>query len=257
MARYKAILLPGGVLPASLAYADLIACLGDDVDARGKELEIYAGEVVPPGYGFQTEIEGVLRAADEAGFDRFHLVGYSAGGAMSVAFCAAHPERLLSLTLNEPAWAGNEGFADDEAEVWRRFAEIATLPPDEMMRAFVENQLADGVPMPPPPGPPGEQPPWMAKRPAGLKTLIRIFLASELDMARLRSFDRPVLFTLGGKSKPAYYRRMAERLGRVFPDFTLEVYDDRHHFDPPHRVEPERMARSLQSLWERAEARQV
>ena len=37
------ILLPGGVMPAQLAYADLIAALGSDVDAVAKELEMYSG----------------------------------------------------------------------------------------------------------------------------------------------------------------------------------------------------------------------
>ena len=40
---------------------------------------------------------GILRAAEAAGFERFHLVGYSGGGAISAAFAARHPERLLSL----------------------------------------------------------------------------------------------------------------------------------------------------------------
>ena len=38
---------------------------------------------------------------------------------------------------------------------------------------------------------------------------------------------------------------IATRLGTVFPDFELEVFDDRHHFDPPHRIEPARLATSL------------
>jgi hypothetical protein len=38
----------------------------------------------------------------------------------------------------------------------------------------------------------------------------------------------------------------------VFADFELEVFEDRHHFDPPHRIEPERLARSLERLWGRA-----
>ena len=36
-------------------------------------------------------------------------------------------------------------------------------------------------------------------------------------------------------------------------DFTLEVVLERHHFDPPHRIEPARVAASLHSLWDRAE----
>jgi hypothetical protein len=47
---------------------------------------------------------------------------------------------------------------------------------------------------------------------------------------------------------------MAVRLARVFPDFTLQVFEDRHHFDPPHRTEPERLTASLRNLWARAEA---
>ena len=47
---------------------------------------------------------------------------------------------------------------------------------------------------------------------------------------------------------------MAERLGAIFPDYTVETFPDRHHFDPPHRIEPERLATSLLSLWQQAEA---
>ncbi len=46
---------------------------------------------------------------------------------------------------------------------------------------------------------------------------------------------------------------MAERLAGIFPDFTIETFTERHHFDPPHRVEPERLANSLLALWQRAE----
>ena len=46
------------------------------------------------------------------------------------------------------------------------------------------------------------------------------------------------------------------RPGDVFPDFTLEIYDDRHHFDPSHRLEPACVAKALRDLWGRAESRQ-
>jgi hypothetical protein len=39
---HKAILLPGIVLPAQLAYPALLEALGEGVDARAKELEVYA-----------------------------------------------------------------------------------------------------------------------------------------------------------------------------------------------------------------------
>jgi hypothetical protein len=92
----------------------------------------------------------------------------------------------------------------------------------------------------------------MRTRPAGIKAFLQEFKNGTLDIERLRSFDRPVLFTLGRQSHPDYYAEIAKRLAGIFPDFTLEVFKERHHFDPPHRVEPERYARSLRALWDRA-----
>jgi pimeloyl-ACP methyl ester carboxylesterase len=245
-----AILLPGGVMPADLAYGSLIEHLGDDVDAIAKDLEVYAGSEPPAGYTLDHEIAGVLRSAQDAGFDRFHLVGYSGGGASSLAFAAKHPERLLSLALLEPAWMGNDDLSPEEQDLWREFERIATLPTAEMMSAFVAAQIAPGVEPPsPPPGPP---PPWMATRPAGLRAFISAFTSSTLDLDALRAFHQPVYFALGGRSNPDYYARIAARARTTFPNYTVEVYDERHHFDPPHRIEPERTARALRTHWARA-----
>ena len=95
----------------------------------------------------------------------------------------------------------------------------------------------------------------MAKRPAGVRALLTAFLASDLDFDALRQFERPVWFGLGGRSHPDYFARMAERLSHVFPDFTIERFPNRHHFDPPHRVEPARVTASLRALWQRADER--
>lgn len=235
-------------MPADLAYGSLIEALGDDVTAIAKDLEVYAGPEPPAGYTLDHEIAGVLRTADEAGFDRFHLVGYSGGGASSLAFAAKHPERLLSLALLEPAWMGNDELTPEEQEVWEEFARIAAFEPAERMPAFVAIQLAPGVEPPPPPP---ERPPWMATRPAGINAFLTAFSSSTIDLDALRAFEQPVYFALGGRSNPRYFGRMAERAAAIFPNFTLEVFDERHHFDPPHRIEPERTARALRDLWSR------
>lgn len=248
----QAILMPGGVLPPELAYGALVEALGNDVRAIWKDLEVYRGDEPPEGYGLDVEVDGVLRAAEAAGFERFHLVGYSAGGASAVAFAARHPGRLRSLALLEPAWLGNEDMSEAEREHQRVTAGLWALPPDEVMPAFVRLQLAPGVePPPPPPGPP---PPWMAKRPAGLRALTGAFDRHRLDTDALRSLDAPVYYALGSLSNPDRYGRTAERAEALFADFALEVFEGRHHFDPPHRAEPERLARSLRELWERAPA---
>jgi pimeloyl-ACP methyl ester carboxylesterase len=150
----EVILLPGGVMPANLAYGALLQELGDDVDAVARDLEVYASPEPPVGYTLDHEIAGVLRTAQDAGFDRFHLVGYSGGGASSLAFAAKHRERLLSLALIEPAWMGNDELSPEEQDLWRELDRIATLPPAQMMPAFVAIQLAPGVEPPPPPAGP-------------------------------------------------------------------------------------------------------
>jgi pimeloyl-ACP methyl ester carboxylesterase len=250
--RYHVVLLPGGVLPAQPAYDALLRILGERVVAVAKDLEVYAGERPPAHYGLDVEIDGIVREADAHGFDRFHLVGYSGGGASSLAFAARHGGRLRSLALLEPAWAGNDRAAEEEA-TWQRFRDLRTLPPDEFMANFMRLQLAPGVE--PPPRPEGPPPPWMATRPAGLRAFLDAFDAGDLDVDALRAFDCPVYFALGGLSNPDYYARMADRLATIFPDFTVETFPERHHFDPPHRVEPERLADSLLALWRRAEER--
>ena len=246
----QVILLPGVVLPSELAYGDLTAALGEDVAVRAKDLEVYAGDEPPPAYGLETEIDGVLAEAEAAGFERFHLVGYSGGGAISVAFAGRCPERLLSLALLEPAWIGNQGLAASEREVWTELERIGQLPATEMMSSFIRAQLAPGVEPPPPP--PGPTPPWMAKRPAGIEAFTGAIRRYDLDPADLRAFERPVYFALGALSNPDYYGAMAARAQQLFDDCTLEVYEDRHHFDPPHRVEPERLALRLRELWDRS-----
>lgn len=249
---WQVILLPGGVMPAGLAYSALLAELGPHVDARPKDLEVYAGPAPQPDYTLATEVAGITRVADDAGFGSFHLVGYSAGGASSLAFAASQPERLLSLALMEPAFAGWQGMSTAERSHMERFRPLLDEDGPEMLAEFQSLQIAPGVgSVPPPPGPP---PPWMAIRPAGIHALLRAFFASDLDLGPLRRFDRPVWFALGGRSHPDYYARMSERLAEVFPDYSVESFPDRHHFDPPHRIEPGRVAASLRSLWTRGEA---
>jgi len=249
--RYPVMLLPGGVLPAEPAYAALLQVLGERANGVAKELEVYAGVQPPPDYSLELEVEGILREAAVHGFDRFHLVGYSGGGASSLVFAAAHGERLLSLALLEPAWAGNDRTPAEEA-LMEHFRALEPLPSAVFMAEFLRLQLAPGVE--PPPAPEGPSPSWMAKRPAGLRAFVSAFDKGNLDLEALRVFEQPVYFALGGRSNPDYYRRMAERLAEIFPNFTLETFPERHHFDPPHRIEPERLSESLLALWQGAES---
>ena len=252
MTAWDVLLLPGSVLPAAVAYPTLIAELGPDVNAVAKALEVYGGPQPPPGYTLDTEVEGILREAMALGWDRFHLVGYSGGGASALAFTARHPDKVRSLALLEPAWAGNwDDMSPAHRDLLKEYDRIEALPPEQFMAAFMRLGVRPDVVLPAPPA--GEPPPWMALRPAGIAAFLNTFRTYDLDRAVLAGFDRPVYFALGGLSNPDDYGEIAERLGRTFPDFTLQEFPGRHHFDPPHRVEPQALSQSLRALWSRAQ----
>jgi pimeloyl-ACP methyl ester carboxylesterase len=251
LSEFRVILLPGIVLPAEPAYGALVAALGPDVQAVAKELEVYATPEPPEDHSLEVEIAGVLREADARGWERFQLVGYSGGGAVALGLAAARPERLASLALIEPAWAGHWDLSPAEQAVWREYDRLGRLPDEQLMPAFMRFGLKPGVPLPAPPA--GDAPPWMAKRPAGIQAFLRAFERGDLDREALRRFDRPAYLALGALSNPDQYEEIATRLSGVLREFELEVFEERHHFDPPHRIEPERLARSLRGLWSRAE----
>ncbi len=252
MSTHRVLFLPGSVLPADLAYGALLGVLGDRVDAMVKDLEVYRDAAPPDDYSLDTEVAGVLREADARGWERFHLVGYSGGGASALAVAARHGDRLSSLALFEPAWAGQWGWSAEHRALLDRYAALEALPTAEFMAGFRAANLRDGMTMPePPPGPP---PPWMEKRPAGIRAFLATFRSYDLTREALAAYDRPVYFALGGLSNPHQFAEIAERLATVFPDFTVEVFEERHHFDPPHRVEPERLAASLLAMWDGSRA---
>src|SRR5881394_1139041 len=118
-------LLPGIIAPAAIRYAPLLRALGDGVHAVAKELEVYAAGAPAPDYSIGKEVDGIARAADAAGLGRFHLYGHSGGGAIALAFAAAHPNRLLSLALDEPAV---DFLGEGDGEYWLEIKKVASLP---------------------------------------------------------------------------------------------------------------------------------
>ena len=240
------IFLPGIIMPAALRYAPLLAALGESSRAVTKELEVYGAEVPPAGYAIEDEVEGISRAADAAGLDRFHLYGHSAGGACALAYAATHPERVLSLALDEPA---TDFSVEDQSIVQAELAGVAERPAAERMPAFLRINLAPGVDLPAPPA--GPPPPWMARRPGGIEAFGGAMLRYRLATERLRGFDRPVYYSHGSLSHPRW-AAMPERLASVFPDFTSELFEGIHHLQTSHQREPERVAAALRRLWSRA-----
>ena len=241
------IFLPGIVMPAALRYAPLIEALGDSAQPVTKELEVYSPATSLGDYAIELEVDGISRAADTAGFSRFHLYGHSAGGACALAYVAAHPERVLSLALDEPA---TDFSPSDESALRDDLDGIAMLSGAERISAFLRLQLAPGIELPPAPA--SAPPEWMTNRPAGIDAFCAALLRYRLPPERLRVFHRPVYYSHGSLSHPRWVA-LRDRLASVFPDFTSDLYEGVHHLDTSHRREPDRVASALRRLWSRAQ----
>ena len=245
------VFLPGGVTPVALSYAPLLEELGDEISPLLKDLEVYEGDEPPPDYSLQLEIDALERALDSAGWDTFHLVGFSGGGAVSLDFAAQHPGRLRSLAIYEPARQPGPLVPADHPEYAAARGQLGAA---EMMAAFTSLQLRPGVE--PPPSPPGPAPDWMAKRPAGLRAMMRAFETHTTDPELLRRCAFPVYLAYGLLTHEGMIRRL-QALAGLFPDVWMEAYPGLHHFAPPQRSRPGHYATALRHLWARAEAGRV
>lgn len=99
----QVVCIPGGVAPAAQRYAPLVAEAGAAADFHFKDLEVYNEATPPADFSVEHEVEAIDRLADSRGLTRFHLVGYSGGGFISLAYAGTRPERLISLALFEAA----------------------------------------------------------------------------------------------------------------------------------------------------------
>ena len=142
------------------------------------------------------------------------------------------------------------GSSPAEWALWREYDRLEALPAEQFMRAFMRLNVKPGVEAASAARRSAAVDGEAAGRDPGVHADLQDF---QLDREALARFDRPVYFGLGGPSNPDQFGAIATRLSRVFPDFQLEVFEQRHHFDPPHRVEPERLAASLRALWQRAD----
>ncbi|MBO0687002.1 MAG: alpha/beta fold hydrolase, partial [Candidatus Dormibacteraeota bacterium] len=161
----------------------------------------------------EEAVSAILQLWAEAGVERSHLVGYSAGGRLALRLAVRHPERLHTLTLIS-AHAGFEGQA-----------RTTRLEADEALAARIESQGID----------------WFAgywpSQPifAGLRRR-RPDLAARLDADR-RSRDPRLLAAslrgLGGASSPPLWDKLPDL--RV-PTMILAGAEDPHYVEHARRL---------------------
>ena len=244
----QVIALPGGVMPAQIRYASLQATLGDEVEFHWKDLEVYASDEPPSDYSIEKELAALVAFADSLKLRRFHLLGYSGGGFVSLAFAGMHPDRLLSLAVFEPARVPGKFGPDEAAEDQALRQGLAGKQGPDFMRAFTTLQLRKGVEAPPPPGPP---PPWMGKRPAGLGAMLGAFGRYSFDRERLRNCNFPILYAYGDQTAQMVEFQAAVLAGLVH-DIHIKRFAGIHHFVPPEQIYMPEHVQALRELWARA-----
>jgi pimeloyl-ACP methyl ester carboxylesterase len=244
------IAVPGSIMPAATRYASLASALAGDTTLHLKDLEVYTTEEPPAGYSIEMEVQGVARFADSLGLDRFHLLGYSGGGFVSLAFAGTHPERLLSLALFEPAAVPGE-LGPEEARLDARLrSALSGLSGPDFMRSFMALQVRPGVELASPAGPP---PPWMRQRPAGIAAMMAAFVEYRFDREQLRECRFPVFYGYGDLTGAQEEIRAAV-LARLLPDLHIRRFGGVHHFVAPEQIYTGDHVSALQGLWARGMA---
>lgn len=239
--------LPGGVMPAAIRYQPLAGALAGEVQLHLKDLEVYSAEEPPPGYSIAMEIQGLARFADSLGLERFHLLGYSGGGFVSLAFAGAYAERLKSLALFEPAGIPGPPTAEeaDLREALRRELDGKSGP--DFMRTFTALQVKPGVQLPPMQGPP---PPGLSNRPRGIGAMMAAFEAHPFDRDSLRECRFPVFLAYGDQTA-VHQEVWVGVLSRSLPDIHIRRFDGIHHFVPPAEIYHAEHVHELRELWAR------
>lgn len=241
----QVVCVPGSVAPAAQRYRPLIEAVGDEAELHLKDLEVYREATPPSGYTIEEEIEAIDRLAEAKRLERFHLIGYSGGGFIALAYAATRPQRILSLGLFEPARIPGGLTAEERAFYSGLEAKLSGLSGPEFMDVFVREQVKPGVQVQ---APPTTASPEMQKRPAGIAALVRQFEAYALDRGLFSACEFPVFYAYGDLSH-AEQALKAGILAALLADVHVRRFAGVHHFVPPERIYTPAHVNALKDLW--------
>lgn len=188
-----------------------------------------AGKPGDPGYTPATERESLRLTLDALGIDAAHFAGWSAGGRALIEFVIAHPGRVRTLTLVEPAasWLlERAGERDPEGEAASAFfGKLAG-------RAVTEEALADflhfaGLVAP------GEDPRrhpawerWVGHR-TTLSWMSEEMRRSDRTLGDLSRIVAPTLLVHGSRTAD-WLKRVVALLAEKLPDAAVLELDGDH-----------------------------
>lgn len=225
--RFVAPLLRDGT---RVVFHELQGNTRTDPDFRWTDEVASLGAAVPPG-------------------EAAHLVGFSGGATLALAFVAVAPERVASLALVEPAWSYLP-LSPLEAAYRADMEAVIRLPAAAQREAFRRLIVGDAASKARPR--PDLVAAEIAREAAGLPTSLRVLTeamaAHHVDPAAFGRYEGRALTAIGGRSHPMW-RDQAASLAAAFGHARVDRYPDRHHLDPPQRSEVDRFLAGLRWAW--------
>ncbi len=208
-----------------------------------------AGVQGDPSYTREVAVESLLLTVDHLEIERAHFAGWSAGGKGLLDFAMAHPERLMSMTLVEPAadWI-LEAVGESDREHQESVAFLDSLAgqevsDDDLARfLFVAGFVRD-------PAQARSDPYWDRAWPhrMTLSWLSEKLMGSDHSMADLAVVRCPVLLTKGTDTGRVE-RRVVDLLALHLPNARVVELEGSH----AHHIES--IDRFLEALEEHLEA---
>jgi pimeloyl-ACP methyl ester carboxylesterase len=235
------------ISPAPPQPREASAAVADELAGRAVITQLcLAVWSIAPGepYDLVVEVEAVNAATQARGLSRYHLLGFSAGATVALGAALALGDAVQSLTLLEAAFIGDDDDWHPAETAYRaRNAAVNALPAPQRGPAFRQMLMRPGEPLPPLGPPPRESP-----RTDMLEDMLFLVGFTSSDLAAITV---PVLAISGGRSHPRF-QLQDERLVEVISHARAEVFSERSHLSPPHKVEPARVAEMLIDFWTHA-----
>jgi pimeloyl-ACP methyl ester carboxylesterase len=202
-----------------------------------------AGRPLPPDYSVELESRALAGALDAIGWnDAVDIVAWSYGALVTLDFALDHPERIRTLTLIEPPafWLlPDAGKGDPDVEALHALAELTRDDVTDVdLELFI--RIAGLVPPGREPRDEPQWPVWYEHR-FSLKNNTAPLVHRD-DVARLHTFDRPVLLVTGTGTSP-FLRNAHDRLAAELPNATAIEMPAGH---APHLVSADRFLDELQ-----------
>ena len=243
----KVICVPGGVAPAAQRYAPLEAAITGRARLFPNDLEVYREDQPPAGYAIEAELAALDQLADSLRLDRFHLVGYSGGGYVSLAYAGTRPHRLLSLAVFEPAMVTGD-LTPAEQDFWNALqSQLAGLDGAAFSRPLCARRSRRECRSPSAASFARDE--QKTGGSGGAKSSVS---GLSIRPRPLREVMFPAYYGYGDESHSEQAVK-AGILAQPLPDLHVQRFSHVHHFVAPEQIYSLDHVEALQTLWSRGE----